>query len=249
MIFQKRSQFIQKIDKFWHVVLSQHPEFAEFVRAEDFKYIELIKDIYVEWEASRKDDDSVNPGNFSITFKFAKSEENDNFSEQEVTKNFQFEQLDQEELIKNNVSSKNSKTYSTQNDSEDNDDDFDLTEKLISTDTGIIWPKSYYAINPSFIQDKKSQQGKKNYRTGMKSFFGWFKWTGRKPGKEFPNGDEFAKLLSEDIFPNAVKYYTEAQRDGLEEEIDSDASEPLDLSDEDDEENTSQGTKRKLEDI
>lgn len=236
-IFKTRSDHTKVLDKFWHIVLSQHPEFAEYIRAQDFKYIETILDIYVSWDAAESTDNGVDPGNFSITFDFKGTEDGD-FPAQIVTKKFWIEQIDPEELA-----ATASKKKSSANLSDDEDDTSEDTERLVSEAADIIWPKSYDSINPSKITEKKTPQGKKNYRAGMKSFFGFFKWTGRKPGKEFPNGDDLARLFADDLFPSAVKYYTEAQRDGLEEEVDSDASEPLDLS-----EDESKGTKRKRDD-
>lgn len=237
-IYEKRREYTKAIDKFWHIVLSQHPEFADYVRAQDFKYLELIKDIYVSWDASTSTDESVDPTTFSITFEFEQSEDGD-FPAQTVTKRFQKEVIDPEEL---QILEQKRKKGSL---SDDEDGQMpEETERLVSTNTEIIWPKSYDSINPSKVVDKKTTLGKKNYRAGMKSFFGWFRWTGRKPGKEFPNGDDFARLFADDIFPSAVLYYTEAQRDGLEEEMESDASEPLDLSDS---ENVPRGLKRKLD--
>ncbi|KAH3680114.1 hypothetical protein WICMUC_000515 [Wickerhamomyces mucosus] len=230
-----KSTHIQNLDRFWNIVLSQHPEFAEYIRSQDFTYLESIKDIFVSWDAANSDDTNVDPGNFSITFVFNGT---DDFQEQTVVKNFWIEKIDSEEAVTKRKASKDA------SEDENYGNNFDETERLVSEIAHIIWPKSYDTINPSKISDKKSSEGKKNYRAGMKSFFGWFKWTGRKPGKEFPHGEELAKLFSDDIFPNAVKYYTEAQRDGLEEELDSDASEPLDLSDD---EKEVRGTKRKHE--
>jgi hypothetical protein len=180
--------------------------------------LELIKEIHVTWGIDDSGEAS-SPDNFSITFKF--DQLGDDFPEQTITKNFTLEKIDPEEAFKNN-------------EDEEGDDDI-VTERLISDSVPITWPKSYDSINPSKIANKKTPEGKKNYRAGMKSFFGWFKWTGKKPGKEFPSGDDLARLFADDIFTNAVKYYTEAQRDGLEEECDSDASEPLDLSEDDEE--------------
>lgn len=234
-IYQKRSEHTKKIDRFWHVVLSQHPEFAEYIRSSDFKYLELIKDIYVSWDVSQPGSESQNPGDFSITFEFNSLD--DDFPAQTIVKEFKVEVIDPEEIA--------AKTKSKRKNIDDSEEEDDLhdTERLVSKSVDIIWPKSYDSINPSKITDKKTSKGKKNYRTGMKSFFGWFKWTGLKPAKEFPSGEDFARLFPEDIFPYAVKYYTEAQRDGLEEEDDSDASEPLDLSDNEE----SRGIKRKNE--
>lgn len=198
--------------------------------------MELIKDIYVSWNVASSDSSSSNPGDFSVTFEFNALD--DDFPAQTIVKKFKLENVDPEELAKSKPKKKNL-------DDSDDEDAGDDSERLVSENVDIIWPKSYDSINPSKIQDKKTAEGKKNYRAGMKSFFGWFKWTGRKPAKEFPSGENFARLFSEDIFPYAVKYYTEAQRDGLEEEDDSDASEPLDLSDNEEE---SRGTKRKHED-
>lgn len=236
-IYSKRQEHTKNIEKFWHIVLSQHPEFAEYIKPQDFKYLELIKDIFVAWDAAQSEENMIDPANFSITFEFGSSEDED-FPAQTVTKKFQLEAIDPEELQRRADLKRDSLN--------DDDDDFpDERERLVSENADIIWPKSYDSINPSKITDKKSAIGKKNYRAGMKSFFGWFRWTGKKLGKEFPSGDDFARLFADELFPQAVMYYTEAQRDGLEEEVDSDASEPLDLSDQEDVDEVRKGVKRK----
>ena len=83
------------------------------------------------------------------------------------------------------------------------------------------------------IKDKRSPEGKKKYRQGMKTIFGWFRWTGLKPGKEFPHGDSLASLFSEEIYPFCVKYYAEAQRDLEDEEGESGLSADGDSEDDD----------------
>lgn len=230
-IYSKRSDFTKRLDKFWHIVLSQHPEFSEYIRSEDFKYLELIKDIYVKWDVADESNTDSDPADFSLTFDFEEAE--GDFPAQTIRKSFKIEHIDPEEVASAAAAASKKKS----NNLSDDEDEVEIdTERLVSEPVDIIWPKSCDLINPSKITDKKTPQGKKNYRTGMKSFFGWFRWTGRKPGKEFPSGGDFARLFADDIFSNAVKYYTEAQRDGLEEEIDSEASEPLDLSEDDTEE-------------
>ncbi|CAH2449525.1 Vacuolar protein sorting-associated protein 75 [Komagataella phaffii CBS 7435] len=103
-------------------------------------------------------------------------------------------------------------------------------EKLVSEPATIQWPKEYDSINPYKITDKKSAEGKKNYRKGMKTFFAWFSWTGKKAGKEFRSGEELTRALVEDIFPYSTKYYTQACLTG---QIEGDSSsEELDVSDE-----------------
>lgn len=206
--------------------------------------MELIKDIYVSWDVAESEDNTINPGNFSITFEFEAL--NDDFTAQVVTKRFKVVPFTAEELASSASKRKNTAT-GNDDDIDDDEDIAEESEHLVSQSTDIVWPASYEEINPAHIADKKSVSGKKNYRTGMKSFFGWFKWTGLKPGKEFPNGGDLARLLADDIFPSAVMYYTEAQRDGLEEEVDSDASEPLDLS-EDEVGDDARGVKRRLDD-
>ncbi|KAH0606423.1 uncharacterized protein H6S33_004084 [Morchella sextelata] len=94
---------------------------------------------------------------------------------------------------------------------------------------------------------------------GPTSFFNWFAWTGRHealgevhehaeggcdhghdeeeedegPVEVFPNGDEVAVQISEDMYPNAPKYFTEALEEGDDEdddeeiELDSEAEEEL----------------------
>ncbi|CCF58021.1 hypothetical protein KAFR_0D03730 [Kazachstania africana CBS 2517] len=211
-IYLKRDKLIDSIDSFWKIILSQHSNFVNFIRASDFKYVDCINQIIVDY-------DEENVGNFSITFKFNEIE--GDFPAQTVTKAFKLIKIIPED----------------NKDSESEDESVE-GEKLISESVEIIWPKSYNSINPSLIEDKKSDEGKRNYRKGMKSFFGWFKWTGLKPGKEFPHGDSFATLFSEDLYPYCVKYYTEAQRDLEDEASDSDydsAEEPLDIDNEESE--------------
>lgn len=102
-------------------------------------------------------------------------------------------------------------------------------EKIISQDCPIEWPSELDAINPGKISDLSTKASKQNYRTGMKSFFAWFRWTGEKPGKEFREGESIARMLAEDIFPHAVKYFAEAMP-GVGEDSEGSSSEELDLS-------------------
>ena len=90
-----------------------------------------------------------------------------------------------------------------------------------------------------------SGKDKMNYRLGMKSFFSWFRWTGKKPGKEFRNGDDVANLLV-DLFLNGVKFYILGlnESEGDDEELDSSEGEELDISDDDDGDKEEPPTKR-----
>lgn len=220
-IYVQRDQLIAKIPSFWKIVLSQHSNFANFIRASDFKYIDCIDNVVVDWDKE---------GNYKVTIKFNGIE--GDFPEQTVTKSFRLVTIEND--MKND------------RDSSEDEEEADEIERLISEPVEIIWPKSYDSINPSEIKDKKSVDGKKNYRKGMKTFFGWFNWTGLKPGKEFPNGDSLGELFAEDLYPFCVKYYTEAQRD-LEDEMSDDgedgdsAEEPLDLSDDEKKEEREDG--------
>ena len=65
----------------------------------------------------------------------------------------------------------------------------------------------------------------------MKSFFAWFEWTGTKPSKEFRSGEDLTRLILDDLFPNAVRYYAEALKNDQESEEDSLEGEELDVSD------------------
>lgn len=121
-------------------------------------------------------------------------------------------------------------------------------ETLESRSASITWPKEYDEINPAKIGDKTSKEGKHLYRTGMKSFFAWFKWTGIKPGKEFRQGEELLRLISDDIFPYAVKYYTEAMT-SIADDDEEESSEELDLSDDDDEEEEVEEVEEKEESV
>mmetsp|Transcript_5813 Transcript_5813/g.5757 ORF Transcript_5813/g.5757 Transcript_5813/m.5757 type:complete len:282 (+) Transcript_5813:26-871(+) len=208
-IYNKRRQILTQIPQFWYIVLAENDDFPDYVTGDDLKYIEYITDIYVHYKVADSES-SENPRDFSITVAF-KDDENDEplVPTQEVTKHF----------------------HSYVEDGE---------EKLSSSPVAVDWPKELNEINPALIKKNKgkdlSSEDKKNYRLGMKSFFSWFSWTGNKPGKEFRNGDDLTRLIIDDLFPYAVKYYTEAlPGDELDDE-DSSEGEELDISEEDDDE-------------
>ena len=52
-VYLKRKAAIAGIPGFWKVVLSQHSDFANYVRAADLKYIDCIFDIEVQWHCVR----------------------------------------------------------------------------------------------------------------------------------------------------------------------------------------------------
>lgn len=209
-IYKKRRQILTQIPQFWYIVLAENDDFPDYVTSDDLKYIEYITDIYVHYKVADSES-SENPRDFSITVAF-KDDENDEplVATQEITKHF----------------------HSYIEDGE---------EKLSSSPVSVEWPKELSEINPTLIKKNKgkdlSSEDKKNYRLGMKSFFSWFSWTGTKPGKEFRSGDDLTRLVIDDLFPYAVKYYTEAlPGDELDDE-DSSEGEELDISEEDDDEN------------
>lgn len=111
----------------------------------------------------------------------------------------------------------------------------DGEEKITSEAVDVKWPQALDSINPQLLKEKGplSASAKKQYRQGMKSLFAWFAWTGLKPGKEFRAGEDLARLIVDQVFPYAVKYYTEAlPGDDEDEDLDSEEGEELDLSDE-----------------
>lgn len=49
-LYSRRDSIIQNIPGFWRVVLSQHDDFADHIKASDFKYVDAIKSIIVHWK-------------------------------------------------------------------------------------------------------------------------------------------------------------------------------------------------------
>lgn len=124
-------------------------------------------------------------------------------------------------------------------------------KSLKSKKVDIAWPKELDDVNPIKIKQLSkiehrslTNDEKKKYRVGMKSFFAFWSWTGDKPGKEFRSGEELAELLTEDVFPLAVEYYTLAAP-GIGDDDDQDeiSGEELDLSDDDDQERSTKKVK------
>lgn len=214
-IYAKRREILKAIPQFWYIVLAENEDFSDYIRTEDLKFLEFISDIYVHHKVV--DTYSAEDAKyFSITMGFRDTE-------------------NKPPLIKEQVIKKDFRTVVV-----------DGEEKLESEPVAIEWPHELKDINPAEI--KKSKDGalsaaeKKKYRMGMKSFFAWFAWTGRKPGKEFRNGEELARLIADDLYPYAVKYYSEALPGNGESGEDSSEGEELDLSESEDEADSKQAT-------
>lgn len=199
-IFQKRRDILKNIPKFWYLIIAENDDFSDYVSVEDLKYLESISDIYVHYKIA--DDNELRAKDFSITIEFDNEEGGRLVPPQTITKHFTVTIEDGE-------------------------------EKITSEPASIVWPTELDLINPQLIKSESKKTGKpidkKLYRMGMKSFFAWFDWTGEKPGKEFRNGEDLTRLIIDDLFPYAVKYYTEALPGGDEGDDTSDPEE-LDLS-------------------
>lgn len=201
-IYSERRAITKEIPQFWYIVLAQNDDFADHVRTEDLKYLDFVDDIYVHFDIAESDQVN-NYRDFSITFSFKDS--TGVIPTQTVTKKFQVSLEDGEEVLHSEVAE-------------------------------VQWPEELADINPSTIRQNKKEDGytadeKKKYRQGMKSFFAWFEWTGHKPAKEFRSGEDLARLILEELFPNAVRYYAEAMKNDNASDVDSSEGEELDISD------------------
>lgn len=223
-IYEDRRSILLNIPQFWYIVLAENEDFAEYMSVDDLQYLETISDVYIHHKVvDTNDTEHYKDFSIIIAFKDEASDSNAIIESQTITKHFKTVIEDGE-------------------------------EKITSEPVDIKWPKSLDGINPNLIKSNAkgelTTEEKKNYRTGMKSFFAWFGWTGTKPGKEYRNGEELARLIVDDIFPYAVKYYTEALPAGEGEDDDLDDSEEgeeLDISEDEDDEEES-GKKRSPED-
>ncbi|OBA21024.1 hypothetical protein METBIDRAFT_78120 [Metschnikowia bicuspidata var. bicuspidata NRRL YB-4993] len=217
-IFSKRRAITQNIPQFWYIVLAQCDDFAEYVRPEDLKYMELISDIYVHRDVVDSDDVD-NYRDFSITFQFSGSEGDALVPQQTVTKKFTFSKKDGQEL-------------------------------MVSQPVTVEWPQELQDISPAKIRSEKlgeyTPEQRKKYRQGMRSFFAWFEWTGKKPGKEFRGGEDLAQLITDEIFPGAVNLYVEAMNSEQDSDVDSSEGEELDVSDDDDDDDEPEQKKQKV---
>ncbi|EGV63580.1 hypothetical protein CANTEDRAFT_114508 [Yamadazyma tenuis ATCC 10573] len=222
-IFRDRRHILVNIPNFWYIILAENDDFSDYISVEDLKYLEYIADIYVHYKVTDGDADLKNPKDFSISITFKSDKEL--VPNQTVTKHFEVEVEDGE-------------------------------EKITSEPVEVQWPQELGTINPHLIKQRKgkdmSKEDKKNYRLGMKSFFSWFSWTGKKPGKEFRDGEDLTRLITDDLFPYAVKYYTEALPGADNDDADTSDPEELDLEDdeeeEEEEEEEDEDSKRKPED-
>ncbi|QLQ78431.1 hypothetical protein HG537_0A06780 [Torulaspora globosa] len=84
-LYNRRDEIIERIPGFWRVVLSQHDEFADHIKASDFKYVDAIKSIIVHWKTFQ---------DYEIEFKFNAIE--GELKEQTIRKHFS---LKDEQLI------------------------------------------------------------------------------------------------------------------------------------------------------
>lgn len=196
-------------------IVSEIPKFWYIVVAENDDFADYISDNDLKYLETIK--------NIEVVYNF-------DFDDKEIDKKFDitFTFESDEALIPNQVVKKSFYTKIVEGE-----------ETIFSSPAEIKWPSELLEINPQLIKSKfgtkLDSQQKKNYRLGMKSFFAWFNWTGEKPGKEFRNGEDLTRLIIDDLYLNAVKYYVLAINNDddqdEENEVDSSEGEELDLSD------------------
>ncbi|ODV87494.1 hypothetical protein CANARDRAFT_194401 [[Candida] arabinofermentans NRRL YB-2248] len=206
-VFKKRRDLFAKIPRLWYIVLAEHEDFQEYIQTDDMKFLEYIKEIYVDYMSGETPD----PSHFSITFEFESP--NNEIANQIVTK--QFTKYNDPESGKERLKSSPVK--------------ISWPDEFHKINPELIKQKQKTT--------KLSSDDKKNYRIGMKSFFAFFSWTGEKSGKEYRHGEDLALLIVDDLFPHATTYYTEAapglgEEDG-EDDIDGSSGEELDLGEDD----------------
>ncbi|WPK25924.1 hypothetical protein PUMCH_003261 [Australozyma saopauloensis] len=216
-IYAQRREITKAVPKFWYIVLAENDSFGEYIRVEDFKYLECITDIYVHYDVA-EDSDEARYRDFSISFTF--SDESGLVPSQVVTKKFKVDVVDGEEDLTSEPV------------------DVQWPEELLD-----ICPSK---VKEQKKGETFSASEKKRYRQGMKTLFAWFDWTGKRPAKEFKGGDELTRLIVEDLFPNSVKYYVEAINNDQESEVSSSEGEELDVSDDEEQEDEPQKKKQKV---
>ncbi|KAG4303328.1 hypothetical protein PCANB_000375 [Pneumocystis canis] len=98
-------------------------------------------------------------------------------------------------------------TYSSQKAEAPSSNSDKEPSQLISNKVDINWKKKKNLI--------KSTKGT------APSFFTWFSWTGKDNNDVFEDGEELAIFIAEDLYPNAVKYFTDALQENEEEDEDA----------------------------
>lgn len=78
--YAQRDAIIERIPDFWKIVLSEHDDFANYITAADFKYVDAIEGIAVQWHSLQQ---------FDITIKFHAV--GADLQEQSVKKPFRYE--------------------------------------------------------------------------------------------------------------------------------------------------------------
>jgi len=208
-LFQKRDAITSQIRGFWPLVFEQASSmlsFDEHITTEDGHLLSSLRSMTL----SRPDVDNE-PRTICLSFTF---EENDFFEDTVLAKTFVFGKGGEMSSVPVGIKWKDGK---------------DLTEGVSATAVQ-AWEERK--------SGKKDGEGMKKLgelmKKGPSSFFNWFEWTGKhdslgevkdeeddgdEEGDEdegdddgivevFPNGDELAIQLGEDVYPNAPKYFS-----------------------------------------
>uniref|UniRef100_UPI0009007629 Putative nucleosome assembly protein C36B7.08c n=1 Tax=Schizosaccharomyces pombe (strain 972 / ATCC 24843) TaxID=284812 RepID=UPI0009007629 len=118
-----------------------------------------------------------------------------------------------------------------------------MKEEKAKDDEGLEKKITKYTSQPVDIHWKP---GKSMFRKNKKlppNFFDYFQWTGEEEDDDF-DGATLTIFLAEDLFPNAVKYFTEAM---TEEASDEDESVDLEEDEEEEDEEDEEGDEEKQE--
>ncbi|EEB05174.1 nucleosome assembly protein [Schizosaccharomyces japonicus yFS275] len=96
-----------------------------------------------------------------------------------------------------------------------------------------------YVSEPVKINWKAGKSLNRKNKNSPPGFFDFFEWTGEEDREEF-DGAELAIFLAEDLFPNAVKYFTETMSEELGDDDESSVDLEEDEEEEDDEDEASE---------
>ncbi|CUS11868.1 unnamed protein product [Tuber aestivum] len=217
-LFQKRDAITSQIKGFWPLVIEQTSSmlnFDEFITPEDGHLLRSLRSMTL----TRPDVDNE-PRTIRLSFTF---EENAFFEDTVLAKTFVFGKHGQMSSVPVGIKWKDGK---------------DLTEG-VSAAAVQAWEERKSGRRDGEGTKKLEELMKK----GPSSFFNWFEWTGKHASlgevkdeatdededeednvgivQTFPNGDELAIQLGEDIYPNAPKYFSQT----FEEDDDDDEAE------------------------
>jgi hypothetical protein len=228
-LYAKRHDIISNIDNFWPLVFEQcPPDLDRYITPNDAEVLAKLKTLYVKrfeipMGPEKIDAETGDPRSIAFTFEF---EDNDSFSNTVLEKKFWYRRSKDGKDSTEGLTDAAYEVFEARKKAGDMKlNDFTAHKKLHhliekwNADNTSFFTWFAFVSNTRYVSAEESTQANKEYSERQAKRLKGERIESPEPDEDdmldmagddevHPGGDELAQLLAEDVWPNAIKYFS-----------------------------------------